>query len=410
MREFYIRFKICRADENFAKFKEQFNMKKSILCIIVFLFGMLFYFNCNGDLLEEGPETNTPTSLDVKHRGIWLIGGLAGDGTTNGITTTISAIDVYDPVTNNMYLAITSLPTPVSFAAVASANGKIYVIGGFQSNGTVATLNQIYDVANDTWSSGSTASFTASANMYASVSDNRIYILGGTTGNASAAWTAVIAASATQCYNISSDSWITGLTAFGTVGSERLAMSYNGIVYNMGGRTSAAGFVTTHDGYTCGSNSLTSAAETALSSARNGMAGSIYRYSDGYIAAFIVGGATVITGCSSNYIFQNTLSNYTTTNLFQYMYYSPVLSVWSTGANLPTSTAFGAAAISGTTLYYFGGSSSGTGTSLTTPLGITSVYSLNISTRGSYGSWTTITPNLNTTRARFGHAAVTINQ
>jgi hypothetical protein len=85
-----------------------------------------------GSSFTTSPETS-PT-LTQKMRSICIVGGLSG-GT---IGTTISQVDIYDPVLDIWYPAVTNLPTPVSFAAVASVQGKIYVIGGYEINGNVS--------------------------------------------------------------------------------------------------------------------------------------------------------------------------------------------------------------------------------------------------------------------------------
>jgi hypothetical protein len=50
-----------------------------------------------------------------------------------------------------MYGTRPMLPAANSEMAVAEANGKIYVLGGYPSSGESVTTVQVYDVATDMW-------------------------------------------------------------------------------------------------------------------------------------------------------------------------------------------------------------------------------------------------------------------
>ena len=61
-------------------------------------------------------------------------------------------------------------------------NGKIYVMGGDGGTGTTRTDNRIYDIAANTWSSG-TAVPGGTQGVPGFLYNNRIYLIGGQTGN-----------------------------------------------------------------------------------------------------------------------------------------------------------------------------------------------------------------------------------
>lgn len=359
-------------------------MKKCVFSIIIFISAILFYFNCNGDLLEEGPEGAT---ADIKLRGIWIVGGLSGNGTN----TVISEIDLYDPGTNTWHPTVTSVPTPVSFAAVASVNGKIYVIGGFDTNGVVQSLNQEYTISTNSWTNKSQIP-AAAANIYGAVSENSIYILGGTTANANIAWAG---SRTSQCYNTAFDTWSSAINIVPANGSERLTLSFGGVIYNLGGRTSATAVGTTYNGYvpiTAVNTSL-----RALTQGRTGLAGAIYQYSNGIVRIFAIGGSFTLTNATGCYAFYPSDSICNPQSTFYYLDSPFNAASWTVSIPLPTSTAFGSAVISGTTLYFFGGTGS-------SPTALDNVYSIDVTVLTSWSSLT------NMPRARYGHTAVTINQ
>ncbi|OHD70891.1 MAG: hypothetical protein A2W19_08115 [Spirochaetes bacterium RBG_16_49_21] len=340
-------------------------------------------------LLEGSP------TLAQKMRGIWIIGGLYG----NSIGTAIPQVDLYDPDTDTWFPSITSIPYPVSFASATSVNSNIYVIGGFRSDGTVAILAQEYNILSNTWTLKSTTGFTAKANVLGVVSDNKIYILGGSTGIASAAWGGT---QNTQNYNPADDSWVSLLaTTLPAVGTERFVLSYNGVIYHMGGRiTNATTFSATHDGYTCSSNANTSTAETVLlnpPNQRTGIAGAVYQYINGTVRVFIAGGITALTGCTGNYILQSTTA-ITTQSAFQYIS-NPFTGAWANATALPQAIGFSSAVVKGGYLYVFGGIQSISSFSAKT-------YCISLDPLGAAWDQTKVDMPI----ARYGHSAVVINQ
>ena len=339
--------------------------------------------------------SETPPTLIQKMRSIWIVGGLSG----NTISTPILQVDIYDPLTNTWYPAITSLPTPVSFAAVASVQGKIYVIGGYGINGNVSATNQEYDVVTDTWTYRSAVNFQPRSNVTAAVVGTKIFVLGGTT----AAYNAVFSASTnTQCFNTATGDWALGLTAFGAATADRISISYGEVVSNFGGRTTglAAGLTTTHDGYSVIANSLTTGVTevTLTGTARTGMAQALYDSGNGTVRMLTAGGVSTFAGTATCHLF-NGITAYTSTAQFRYLeqpFAAPA--VWQAGPDLPASLSYGAGVVNNGNFFVFGG------TSVFPPFARDTVYEINAESMGVWSSRPTMPVG------RYGHSAVSIDQ
>jgi hypothetical protein len=338
----------------------------------------------------DSTSTSAPT-LTQKLRGIWLVGGL-----DTSISTPVGPVDMYDPVTSTWYPAVTTLPTPVSFMAAASIGNKIYVIGGFDAAGAVQTLNQEYDISTDTWTNRA-AMPAARANIYGSMINGKIVVLGGSTTAASAAFTT---STSTYEYTPGAPGSWTSRVNFGATSTHRGHVAVGGVLYNMGGRTSATASATTHDGIAWSANAVTGGTEVVLSAGRSGYSLVAHTAQSTGTRIFILGGiSTPHTGCSGNFILAGTCTAFTALNTVQSLaapFTSP--STWGTTTNLPATRAFGSAAVYGDTIYYFGGN-----VAATVGAGETTAYSIDAI---SLASWTTLTAM---PRARWGHEALTIN-
>jgi hypothetical protein len=341
----------------------------------------------------------TPPTLEQKLRGIWIIGGLSG----STFTPAIGDVDLYDPVSDTWYAGVTTLPTPVSFAGATSYDGKIYVIGGFDTNGNVLNIVQVYDVSLDSWTSGATMP-GARANIHAVTVNGRVYVLGGTTGNASATY----ADSLTTYEYTPGGTWNPKTNFSSTDLSNRLLVSYDDVIYNLGGRSAVTTPVNTHDGFAVTSNNITTGAtEVALSAARFGMSGALYKPSIGPALIIIVGGYSAISGVTGNYVFYtSTTGTGTLTNTVQYLYYPfTAPATWQTATKVyPFSIGFTSSSIYGDTLYCFGGTAATTIPSGVS--GLNNVYKLDLSYLPS-GEWTGCA---SMPVGRYGHVAVTIQQ
>jgi N-acetylneuraminic acid mutarotase len=369
--------------------------------------GRIYYYRINnthatlGTVSTSERSYSTTPTIAQKLRSIWIVGGMSAQSMAVP-SNTIGEIDMFDPVTNTWYSAITTLPTPVSFSATVGYNGKIYVLGGFNNTGTPVGFTQIYDVASDSWGAGAAMS-NVRANNSAVVISGKIYVTRGTTGTYNTAWSVAGVPLNTLIYTIASNSWsATGITDSAV--SNKSVVALGDIVYYMGGKSATSTIVNTFDGISTSSNALTSGiTELVLSAARVGFSSVVYTDSFGAYNILAMGGFSLITNATGNYVF-NTVTAATPVDFFQYIRYPFVTpSAWvSASNNLPAAIGFGAAVKRGSTLYYFGGTSY--------PINAQSLmYSYDLTNFPS-GSWTNLTGSTPMPRVRFGHDAVIINE
>jgi len=236
----------------------------------------------------------------------------------------------------------------------------------------------------------------ARANISANVVQGCIYVLGGTTGAANAAWGG---SATTYEYNIAGDTWTARGNYVGASRSNRITFVFGDVIYNSGGRISYNDLTTEHDGYIVPNlyntnGALTSGATevTLATSKRAGSASAFWENPDtGEHYVILLGGDTAIN-TNSNYVLQTgtpTAQNYHHWLAYPFTAANP----WQGATALPTSLGFGSANIYGNTLYHFGGG-------VLSP--VNTVYSYDLTT-GLSGTWGTKTPMPN---ARMGHTAL----
>ena len=138
--------------------------------------------------------------------------------------------EVYDPATNT-WTTKAPMPTAVYGYASTVISGKIYIIGGSESPGTVfVNSNQVYDPQNDTWSLAanlpSVATYGAAAATQGLMAPSRLYFIGGYfldsfSGNV-------------QVYDPDNNSWSTG-AAMLTPRAYMGVTEINDVLYAIGG-------------------------------------------------------------------------------------------------------------------------------------------------------------------------------
>jgi hypothetical protein len=178
---------------------------------------------------------------------LYAIGGRNSNGS-------VATVEEYDPVANvwtNCAPAPTCAPMPTArfaFGAVAASNGKIYVIGGAKdssSTGTVATVEE-YDPATNTWTncgSGCAPMIAPRVYLAAAASTNgRVYVIGGTD------WS-LVSIGAVEEYDPGSNTWTNCSTGCSLMRDPRWALGAaaapTGLLYAIGGIRSTTGVVGT---------------------------------------------------------------------------------------------------------------------------------------------------------------------
>jgi hypothetical protein len=139
----------------------------------------------------------------------------------------------------------------------------------------------------------------------------------------------------------------------------------------------------------------------------------IYTPTSGPTIMAIVGGFTALSGTPQCFIVNGMGATSTPTNVFQFLYYPFTgTAVWANGGTtgvFPQSYGFSSAALSGSIMYVFGGTS----TLLASASGVNNVYSfdlINLCNLTSLpppatpGTWTTLA---SMPAGRYGHVAVT---
>jgi hypothetical protein len=138
----------------------------------------------------------------------------------------------YDPNTNT-WSVMAPIPTGVIQHGAVEYNNKIYLFGGVLSNqSTVTDLVQIYDIATDTWTTGTPMPETR--NQFGTaldLSNGQVYIIGGKQGYAN---NAAPFFDNTWVYDIATDSW-TVETSLPYLTGENDAVAAGGNLYVTGG-------------------------------------------------------------------------------------------------------------------------------------------------------------------------------
>ncbi|MBN2352165.1 MAG: hypothetical protein JXD23_06300 [Spirochaetales bacterium] len=382
-------------------------MRKIIIFVFITAWAALAQ-GC-GNLLEEPGREPT---LEQKMRGVWMVGGLSA----NNIFVPVAQVDLYDPVRNVWYPAVTSLPTPVSFAGTASCNGKIFVAGGFDNAGNPTQLLQIYDAALNTWTYGATLTgtgVTERANIDLVAAGDYLYYAGGT----NSIYTSYTVQTNNRVYEyntLTDGPWnekIPNPAVGSTSRSNMSLLEFGNVINLLAGRSAVATLPTSanHYGYSIGADGETSLTEVLLNSTlltRESTAAVVYKPTSGTPKIIMIGGFYPITGTTGSYIFYTSASpNIVGINSVYYLdfpFCSP--SVWTPASAYPDNLGAMSAVISGSTIFCFGGASSNTTT--LTPQASNGVYALNCEELLT-GTWVA---QADMPVARFGHTAVMIRQ
>jgi N-acetylneuraminic acid mutarotase len=128
------------------------------------------------DTLTDIPGDGREDITVVAHDGLLYAFGGAVNSPFNADSTTTA---VYDPATKTWNeAAAAALPVPLSGADGTVWNNKIWLVGGFDTNGdSVATIH-IYDPATNTWDTGPSLP-EARDNPAVAVLDGHLYVFGG---------------------------------------------------------------------------------------------------------------------------------------------------------------------------------------------------------------------------------------
>lgn len=157
---------------------------------------------------------------------------LAG-GTRNGNFVKFSALEIYDASSNTWSLG-PSLPKAIEYPVGAALSGKFYVVGGDFVNSSFNDVPSdtlyIYDPATNSWATGAPMP-TARTGASAAVAGGKLYVLGGNDSVGSLA--------TVEVYDPASDNWTPG-PSLPTAVYLGAAGAVNSKVYVAGGYNTSA--------------------------------------------------------------------------------------------------------------------------------------------------------------------------
>jgi N-acetylneuraminic acid mutarotase len=227
--------------------------------------------------------------------------------------------------TQNSWSSLAVMPTARGGLGVATVNGKIYAIGGFDGN-TALSVNEEFTPALNTWTAMAPMP-TARSGFAVAVYDGKIYCIGGTVGpiGDNNGYVGNV-----EVYDPSTDTWQTE-ASMPTPRADLTANVVNGKIYLIGGMqySSQSPFyveANLTEIYDPSTNSWSTAAA---------MPSAVYGYASATINGkiYVVGGSeNPGTGGAGGYINSNQV-------------FDPQTNSWGLGADLPSDATFSASAV-----------------------------------------------------------------
>jgi N-acetylneuraminic acid mutarotase len=278
-------------------------------------------------------EARAGLGVAVVNGRIYAIGGYNSqiDGQTH-FYGTINATEEYDPATNS-WTEKAQMPTPRASFAIAVYENKIYVIGGYikltsGSSSQLTNITEVYDPATDTWETRASMP-VARDGVEANVIDGKIYVIGGYAENGDPS-------NLNMVYDPVTNSWITK-ESMPTAVTDYASAVVNNKIYVISGRR---GDIITNltqiydpetDMWSSGA-SIPTGVDSAAAGATTG--------ATAQKAIYVIGGKFA----SKPFYAQNIVQ-----------VYSPENNSWSIGASMPAARAELSVAVVNDTLYAIGG-------------------------------------------------------
>ena len=246
-----------------------------------------------------------------------------------------SVVEVYDPA-NNTWSTVAPMPTPRHGFGVGVVSGVLYTIGGYSFNTCNCLVGTVeaYDPISNTWSTKASMPTVRQDLVVAAINDG-LYAVGGGNGGY---------LSTVEAYDPASDSWSTK-SSMPTPRLGPAAGVVDGILYVVGGGT-PSGSITTNEAYNPVSDTWSTKASMPTA-----------RYFTG-----AMGGGTVTVN-EILYVIGGITSGHNTTSASEA--YDATSDSWTQIAPMPTSRAPGIGIVNGV-LYAVGGYDYVAGTALAT--------------------------------------------
>jgi hypothetical protein len=135
---------------------------------------------------------------------VYAIGGVSN-------FNVLDRVDSYDPATNAWTSGLAPMPTPRSGHGVVAINNLIYAVGGSIPGDTPSGVLEVYNPASNTWSTGYPAMPTPRAYVMAVEAGGKLYVIGGHDGPNNTNPLGTI-----EMYDPQTNAWTTGLTPMPT--------------------------------------------------------------------------------------------------------------------------------------------------------------------------------------------------
>ncbi len=180
---------------------------------------------------------------------IYALGGFPDERSWAGS----AAVEAFDPSTGT-WVARASMPTPRGgLAAALGADGRIYVIGGANSNADGSPILyetvDVYDPAADTWSAAPSMSTSRYALTAIAAPDGRIYAIGGSDGTAYL--------SSVEAFDVANQTWQSVSALPSVLVDPGSVVGPDGLIYVLGGATPAAPAVNAVETYSVATGTWT---------------------------------------------------------------------------------------------------------------------------------------------------------
>ncbi len=184
---------------------------------------------------------NQSQAIVTKNR-VYLLGGLISGNSTKNIYTA----PINEDGTLGSWIADGSLPVAVSRSQAIITKNRVYLLGGFNSSGVYLNYCLTAPINSDgtlgSWTSGTNIPVTL-CDSQSIVTKNRVYLLGGDTGNgySSTVYTAPINEDGTL------GTWTTGTSLPGTIyGSQAIVLKNK--IYMLGGNNNSTVYTASFSG------------------------------------------------------------------------------------------------------------------------------------------------------------------
>jgi len=148
------------------------------------------------------PVSKWAFGAEVVNGKLYIIGGGVLTDADLDHAAAVGSVEVYDFETNTWDQSRTPMPTPRNYSGTAVVGDKIYVIGGHKADGSpyATKIIESYDTESDTWETGKATMDRGHMGSGTVALDGKIYVIG--------CWDSEVSyAQSMEIYDIETDTW-----------------------------------------------------------------------------------------------------------------------------------------------------------------------------------------------------------